>query len=539
MSITLHTQARARLLAGADQLADAVRVTLGPRGRNVALHQKADRQGATYADRAGSGAPVLITNDGVTIAEAIVLPDPLENMGAQLLRQAAAKVQEVAGDGTTTATVLAQGLLHEVFRNEAAGADPMALRRGMEAAGAAAVHALRAAALPAGTEQELARVAAASCGDEALGKLVGHALYTVGPEGVVTVEDSQTQETTLEVQEGIVLERGFLAPEMATNEDKTMAELHDPYILLCDTKFDNVQVLLPALIAAAEDGRDILVICEGLEGDARSTVLQTNLQGDIKIVCIDAPLYGDGRRWRMEDLAIQLGGVFFQKALYMDLRSVTAEQLGTARRVTITSRRTILSGPGGDPEAIEARVRELRYLASHEDYAFNRQRYETRLAQLSSSVAVIRVGGRTQAELWERKARLEDAVHAARAARKSGILPGGGTALLRLIPAVLSCAQALRGDERTGALAVARALEAPLRQIAENAGLDSSAIVARVKALSGTMGYDAEQETFCDLVEAGILDPLLVTQTALESALSASSSLLTTQAGVTGKEVTS
>lgn len=539
MSITLHTQARARLLAGADQLADAVRVTLGPRGRNVALHQKADRQGATYADRAGSGAPVLITNDGVTIAEAIVLPDPLENMGAQLLRQAAAKVQEVAGDGTTTATVLAQSLLHEVFRNEAAGADPMALRRGMEAAGAAAVHALRAAALPAGTEQELARVAAAACGDEALGKLVGHALHTVGPEGVVTVEDSQTQETTLEVQEGIVLERGFLAPEMATNEDKTMAELHDPYILLCDTKFDNVQVLLPALIAAAEDGRDILVICEGLEGDARSTVLQTNLQGDIKIVCIDAPLYGDGRRWRMEDLAIQLGGVFFQKALYMDLRSVTAEQLGTARRVTITSRRTILSGPGGDPEAIEARVRELRYLASHEDYAFNRQRYETRLAQLSSGVAIIRVGGRTQAELWERKARLEDAVHAARAARKSGILPGGGTALLRLIPAVLSCAQALRGDERTGALAVARALEAPLRQIAENAGLDSSAIVAQVKALSGTMGYDAEQETFCDLVEAGILDPLLVTQTALESALSASSSLLTTQAGVTGKEVAS
>ncbi len=539
MSITLHAQARARLLAGADQLADAVRVTLGPRGRNVALHQKADRQGATYADRAGSGAPVLITNDGATIAEAIVLPDPLENMGAQLLRQATAKVREVAGDGTTTATVLAQSLLHEVFRNEAAGADPMALRRGMEATGAAAVRALQASALPAKEERELSRVAAVSCGDAALGAMVGHALHTVGAEGVVTVEDSQTQETTLEVQEGIVLERGFLAPEMATNEDKTMAELHDPYILLCDTKFDNVQELLPALIAAAEDGRDILVICEGLEGDARSTVLQTNLQGDIKIVCIDAPLYGDGRRWRMEDLAIQLGGVFFQKALYMDLQAVTAQQLGTARRVTVTRKRTVLSDPGGDPAQIEARVRELRYLAAHEDYEFNRQRHETRLAQLSSGVAVIRVGGRTQTELWERKARLEDAVHAAQAAQRGGIVPGGGTALLHLIPAVLERAETLCGDERTGALSVARALEAPLRQLAENAGLDGSAIAAQVKALSGSMGYDVEQEMVCDLVEAGILDPLPVTQAALEGALSASSSLLTTQAGIAGKEAVS
>lgn len=539
MSITLHAQARARLLAGADQLADAVRVTLGPRGRNVALHQKADRQGATYADRAGSGAPVLITNDGATIAEAIVLPDPLENMGAQLLRQATAKVREVAGDGTTTATVLAQSLLHEVFRNEAAGADPMALRRGMEATGAAAVRALQASALPAKEERELSRVAAVSCGDAALGAMVGHALHTVGAEGVVTVEDSQTQETTLEVQEGIVLERGFLAPEMATNEDKTMAELHDPYILLCDTKFDNVQELLPALIAAAEDGRDILVICEGLEGDARSTVLQTNLQGDIKIVCIDAPLYGDGRRWRMEDLAIQLGGVFFQKALYMDLQAVTAQQLGTARRVTVTRKRTVLSDPGGDPAQIEARVRELRYLAAHEDYEFNRQRHETRLAQLSSGVAVIRVGGRTQTELWERKARLEDAVHAAQAAQRGGIVPGGGTALLHLIPAVLERAETLCGDERTGALSVARALEAPLRQLAENAGLDGSAIAAQVKALSGSMGYDVEREMVCDLVEAGILDPLPVTQAALEGALSASSSLLTTQAGIAGKEAVS
>lgn len=536
MSITLHAQARAKLLAGANQLADAVRVTLGPRGRNVALHQKADRQGATYADRAGAGAPVLITNDGITIAEAIVLPDPLENMGAQLLRQAAAKANETAGDGTTTATVLAQSLLHEAFRSEAAGADPMALRRGIEAAGAAAVCALNAAACPVETELELARVAAVSCGDTALGQMVGHALHTVGQEGVVTVEDSQTQETTLELQEGIVLERGFLAPEMATNEDKTTAELHDPYILLCDTKFDNVQVLLPALIAAAEDGRDILVICEGLEGDARSTVLQTNLQGDIRIVCIDAPLYGDGRRWRMEDLAIQLGGVFFQKALCMDVQSVTAAQLGTAKRVTVTRKRTIISDPGGDPEQIEARVRELRYLASHEDYEFNRQRHETRLAQLRSGVAVIRAGGRTQAELWERKARLEDAVHAARAAQLEGIVPGGGTALLRLIPAVLESAASLSGDEKTGAMAVAWALEAPLRQIAENAGLNSSAIAGQVRALSGPMGYDVEAETICNLLEQGVLDPVRVTRTALESALSVAASLLTTQAGIAGKE---
>ena len=415
MQITFQSEARGKLLRGADQLADTVKITLGPKGRNVALYQKRNAQGAKLSDRAGSGAPVLITNDGASIAESIVLPDALENAGAQLLRQAAEKTNADAGDGTTTAIVLAQALLHELLRLRSAGADAMALRRGVEAAGRAACDALQMLARPVDTEEALTQVAAVSCQDEALARFVGQACFAVGREGVVTVDDAQKQETTVEIRQGIVLERGFLAPEMTTNEEKTAAELDDPRILLCDSKLDNVQEILPALIACAEDGCDLLIICEALSGDARSTILRTDMDGDIKIVCIEAPLYGDGRRWRMEDLAVQLGAVYFQKALNMDLRSVNRKDFGTAAHARVTKQQTVISGPGGDKAAVEARVRELRYLAANEDYEFNRKRHQERLAQLSSGVATIHAGGRTQTELWERKLRLEDAVHAAQA----------------------------------------------------------------------------------------------------------------------------
>lgn len=533
MQITFQSEARMKLLRGADQLADTVKVTLGPNGRNVAMYQKRNQQNATYADRAGSDAPVLITNDGATIAESIVLPDKLENTGAQLLRQAASRTNEVAGDGTTTAIVLAQSLLHEVFRCEAAGADAVALRRGIEKAGLTAKNVLLTHAVPACDEAALARVAGISCCDTELGDMIGHAVATVGPEGVVSVEDAQKLETTLTIQQGIVLERGFLAPEMTTDNEKTAAVLENPRILLCDSKLDNVQVILPALIACAEDGCDLLIICEGLSGDARSTILRTDIDGDIKIVCIEAPLYGDGRRWRMEDLAVQVGAVYFQKALNMDLRDITHDDFGTAAHIHVTKQQTVISDPGGDAAAVEARVRELRYLAANEGYEFNRKRHQERLAQMSSGVAVIHAGGRTQTELWERKLRLEDAVQAARAAQLEGIVAGGGAALLHLIPAVLSCAETLSGDEKSGAMAVARALEAPIRQIADNSGHDGSCIVSALLSMPFEMGFDAKEECYCDMVEHNIIDPLRVTRTALECALSVAAVMLTTEAGIT------
>lgn len=534
MQITFQSEAREKLLRGADRLADTVRVTLGPKGRNVAMYQKQNRQGASLSDRAMSGAPVLITNDGASIAESIVLPDALENVGVQLLREAAEKTNTDAGDGTTTAIVLAQALLHELFRLREAGMDAMALRRGVEAAGRAACNALQKLVCPVDTEEALTQVAAVSCQDAELAKLVGQACFTVGRDGVVTVDDAQKQETTLEIRQGIVLDRGFLAPEMSTNKEQTEVKLEEPYILLCDSSLENVQEILPALIASAEDGRDLLIVCEGLSGDARSTILRTDMDGDIKIVCIEAPLYGDGRRWRMEDLSVQLGAVYFQKALNMDLRAIKREDFGMAACVQITKQQTVISGPGGDAAAVEARVRELRYLAANEEYEFNRKRHQERLAQLSSGVALIHAGGRTQIELWERKLRLEDAVHATRAAQQEGVVPGGGTALLRLIPAVQSCASVLPDDEKVGALAVVRALEAPVRQIAENAGQDGSTIAAKLRELSEEMGYDAAQDRFTDMLQAGIFDPVRVTRTALQSALSVSASMLTTEACVTG-----
>lgn len=534
MQIAYGAQARAKVLSSADRLADAVRVTLGPKGRNGAVHQKKNTQGASFADRAEPGAPVLITNDRATIAESIVLPDPMEDLGVQLLRQVSNKAKEAAGDGTSTAIVLAQAMLHETFRCAASGADSLALRRGMEKAGKAAGKALEEMSISVTDEKALARAAAVSCGDPELGALIGRACAAVGPEGVVQVEDGQKQDTTLELQQGIVLERGFLAPEMATNPDKTSAELDDPYILLCDSKLDDIQVLLPALIACAEDGHDCLILCEELSGNARSTILRTNLQGDITIVCIEAPLYGEGRRWRMEDLSIRLGATYFQQGLHMDLRDIRPEQFGRAGHVTVTRQRTVISEPGGDPEKMQQRIAQLRYLASHEEYEFNRKRHAERLAQLVSGVAVIRVGGKAQTELWERKMRLEDGVHAARAAQAEGIVPGGGTAFLRLIPKVNESMAALSDEEQMGVRAVAKALEAPVRQIAENAGQDGSYMVQKLMGMAPEMGYDAAEDCVCPMVDSGIIDPVRVVRTSLESALSVAATILTVQASVVG-----
>lgn len=534
MQISFGAQARAELLRGADRLADTVRVTLGPKGRNAALYQKKNEQGAKLSDRAGSGAPVLITNDGANIASAIVLADAKEDIGVQLLRQAAEKASSEAGGGAATTIVLAQRLLHELFRLESAGADAMTLRRGVEKASSAAAEALRKMMLPADSEQMLVQAAVTACTDEAIGTLAGRACFSVGAEGSVTVDDAQKQETTLEIQTGIVLERGYLASEMTTNEEKTAAELQNPRILLCDSKLDNVQDILPALIACAEDECDLLMICEGLSGDARSTILRTDMDGDIKIVCIEAPLYGDGRRWRMEDLAVQLGATYFQKALNMDLRSITREDFGAAEQVRVTKQQTVISGADGDQKALNERIRELRYLAANEEYEFNRKRYQQRLAQLSSGVAVLSVGGQTQTELWERKNRMERAVGAARAAQREGVVPGGGAAFLRLIPSIHVCAEQLHGDERLGAFAAACALEAPARQIAENAGQDASAICAKLKQLPENMGYDAENEEFTDFLQAGILDPASVIRTAMQTAFSTAATMLTTQASISG-----
>ena len=535
MDIKYNEAVRRGMLAGIDKLADTVKVTLGPRGRNVAMHQKADRQGADYSDRAAAGSPILVTNDGVTIARSIVLADPVENMGAQLIKEVALKTNDGAGDGTTTAIVLAQSLLHETFRSAAAGADLMALRRGIQSGTAAASAALADMARPVSTREDMARVAAISCADETLGDMIGEALDRVGPEGVVTVENGQRLETALNILEGIVFERGFVSPLMATDEMTTAAELDDPYILLCDKKFTDAQDLIPALMCAAEDDWPILIISDGVEGEALALIHTNKVEGDMDIVCVPAPLYGEGRRWRMEDMAVQTGGVYVTAELGLDVRKATRDMLGTAKHVKVTRQQTVITGPGGDPAAIEKRVQELRWLVEHTDYEFDRQRHRERLAAFVSGVVRIDVGGRTEPEIWERKMRVEDAVNAARAAREEGVVPGGGIALLNAAPALDALAETLEGDERTGVMALRRAIEAPVRQIAVNAGLDGGAVAARLLREKPGTGYDADGDRYVDMMEAGVIDPVKVTRLALECAVSLTATLLAAEAGVTDK----
>ena len=532
MAISYGDDVRSRMMEGMDLLADAVKVTLGPKGRYVAMPQKANLYGADYSDAALPDAPVLITNDGVTIAKSIVLPDSAQNMGAQLCKEAAIVANDEAGDGTTTAIVLTQALLREAFRNVTAGADPLSIRRGIQAASQELVSALRKTATLVKTREDLTRIATVSCQDEALGALVGEAIDRVGLEGVVNVDDSQRFETMLSIDEGIVLDHGLVSPHMATDAAQSIAELENPYILITDKKFDNAQDLIPALILAAEDGRDCLVVCDGVEDSALALVLRNKLEGDMKVACVLAPGYGEGRRWRMDDLAVQTGGVFITGEMGLSIRDVTREMLGQASRVRATMKRTVIEGGKGDSAAIADRVRQLRHYAENTEYEFNRKRHQERLAAFVSGVATISVGGATETEQWELKMRVEDAVAATRAAFAEGMVAGGGMALLEASATLDELAENLPGDERLGVQIAKRACAAPAAQIAENASKGGAVVLARLAELPDGMGYDAARDRYVDMLEAGIVDPLSVVRTAVEAAFSVAGTALLTEAGV-------
>lgn len=532
MAITHGDDIRTGLLDGVNTLADAVKITLGPKGRNVALPQKANLYGADYGDAAAPDAGVLVTNDGVTIAKSIVLEDPQANMGAELCKESAITANDNAGDGTTTAIVLAQAILQAAFRNIAAGADPLALRRGLQEACVAIVDVLRKAATPVQSREDIARVATISCQDSELGALIGEALDTVGLEGVVNVDDSQRLETTMDIAEGIVFDRGLVSPYLATDAATGVAELRNPYILITDKKFTNAQDLIPALICAAEDERDCLVISDGVEGDALALVLRNKLEGDMGVACVQAPGYGEGRRWRMEDIAVQTGGMFITEEAGLDVREVTREQLGSAEYVKVDAKRTVISGGAGDPALVQGRITELRHMVENTDYEFNKERHAERLAAFVSGIATIFVGGHTEPEQAERKMRVEDATNAARAAVEEGVVAGGGVALLSVLNVLEKLAAGLEGDERTGAEIAIEACKAPAAQIAENAGKDGAATVAKILQQAAGVGYDAAKDEFVNMVQAGILDPLRVTRSAVEAAFSVAGTALLTEAGV-------
>lgn len=523
---------RHKMMSGIDKLADAVKATLGPKGRNAAMHQKAGLRDSDYSDKAAPGAKVLVTNDGVTIARSFVLEDPVENMGAELMKSVAIKTNDTAGDGTTTATILAQALLKEGFKNVAAGANPIALQKGILMAADAAGDALRKNAISITTKEDLSNVAAISCEDKELGAMVGEALEKVGLEGVIKVDDTGKYETSLDLQEGIVFERGFLSSYMCTDKNQTVCELKDAYILMTDQELTNPQDLIPALMLAAEDGKPMLVICNGLEAEALTLLNNPSHELEMDLCGIIAPNYGEGRDWRMEDLAVQTGGAYISDKFGLDIRKVTREQLGTAASIRITKQQTVITGAGGDPAAVEKRIEELRYLVDHTDYEFNQKRYEERLAKFVSGVAVIDVGGRTETELWERKMRVEDAVNAARASLEEGIVAGGGIAYLDILPVVSAFAETLEDDERTGARILVAALCAPARQIALNAGLDGPAVLAHLEEQPAGTGYDVDNDRYVDMVKCGIIDPVKVSRLALASAASVASTLLTTEVGL-------
>ncbi|MBQ6455179.1 MAG: molecular chaperone GroEL [Eggerthellaceae bacterium] len=532
MAIVRGDEIRTQMMEGVNLLADAVKVTLGPKGRNVALPQKASLYGADYTDAAAPDAPVLVTNDGVTIAKSITLPDAAQNMGAQLCKEAAIVANDEAGDGTTTAIVLTQALLQDAFRNVAAGADPLAIRRGVQAAGETLVEALRAAAVPVETREDLSRVATVSCQDATLGALVGEAMDRVGREGVVNVDDSRRLETTLTVDEGIVFDRGLISPYLATDTTHMSCELENPYILITDKKFENAQDLIPALILAAEDERDCLVICDGLENTALALVLRNRREGNLKVACVLGPGYGEGRRWRMDDLAVQTGATYISEEMGLSVRDVTREMLGQADRARITMKRTVIEGGKGDSAAVADREAQLRHYAENTEYEFNRKRHQERLAAFVSGIATIAVGGVTEAEQWERKMRVEDAVAATRAAHEEGMVAGGGMALLNASSALEELAKKREGDERLGVQITARACTAPAAQIAENAGKKGAVVLARLAELPDGIGYDAVLDRYVDMFEVGIVDPLSVVRTAVEAAFSVASTALLTEAGV-------
>ena len=520
--IVYGEEARKSLQKGIDQLANTVKVTLGPKGRNVVLDKK-------------FGAP-LITNDGVTIAKEIELEDPFENMGAQLVREVATKTNDVAGDGTTTATLLAQSIVREGLKNVTAGANPMVMRKGIEKAVSAAVEAIKANSQTVNGSDDIARVGTVSSGDEAVGKLIAEAMEKVGTDGVITIEESKTAETGLEVVEGMQFDRGYISPYMVTDTDKMEAVLDDPYILITDKKISSIQEILPVLEKVVKTGRKMIIIAEDVEGDALATLLVNRLRGNFNCVCVKAPGFGDRRKEMLRDIAILTGGTVISSELNMELTETDIADLGTARQVKVTKDTTTIVDGNGEASAIQDRTNEIRAAIGVTTSDYDREKLQERLAKLSGGVAVIRVGAQTEVAMKEQKLRVEDALNATRAAVEEGIVAGGGTAYVNAIPAVEKLVAELTGDEKTGAQIIAKVLQAPVRQIAENAGVDGSVVFEKIQS-SGKVGYgyNAYTEEFVDMIPAGIVDPTKVTRSALENAASIGACVLTTESLVVDK----
>ncbi|WP_394966308.1 chaperonin GroEL [Candidatus Allofournierella merdipullorum] len=513
----LHGEAaRKALSAGIDTLADTVKITLGPKGRNVVLGKK-------------FGSPV-ITNDGVTIAKEIELKDAFENMGAQLVREVATKTNDAAGDGTTTATVLAQALVGEGMKNVAAGANPMDVKRGMQKAVKAAVEAFAANSQKVNGSKDIARVATVSAGDATIGELIAEAMEKVSADGVITIEESKTAETYSEVVEGMQFDRGYITPYMVTDTEKMEAVIDDAYILITDKKISAIQDLLPLLEQIVQSGKKLVIIAEDIEGEALSTLIVNRLRGTFTCVAVKAPGFGDRRKEMLQDIAILTGGQVVSEELGYELKDANVAMLGRARQVKVTKETTTIVDGSGDKNAIKDRVAQIRAQMEVSTSDFDKEKLQERLAKLAGGVAVIKVGAATEVEMKDKKLRIEDALNATKAAVEEGIVAGGGTAPINAIPAVSKVCEGLEGDERTGAKIVLKALEAPLRQIAKNAGLEGSVIIDKILSASKmNYGFDAQNEVYCDMIEAGIVDPTKVTRSALENAASVASMVLTTE----------
>ena len=515
-------EARKALESGVNQLADTVKITLGPKGRNVVLDKK-------------FGTP-LITNDGVSIAKEIELDDPFENMGAQLVREVSTKTNDVAGDGTTTATLLAQAMIREGLKNLAAGANPVVMKKGMAKAVDAAVAAIKAQSQKVNGTDDIARVGAVSSGDENIGKLIAEAMEKVSADGVITIEESKTAETYSEVVEGMMFDRGYITPYMVTDTDKMEALIDDAYILITDKKISVISDILPLLEQLVQAGKKLFIIAEDVEGEALSTLIVNRLRGTLNVVCVKAPGFGDRRKEMLQDIAILTGGQVISEELGLTLKDATVDMLGRARQVKVTKENTIIVDGMGDKQAIADRVAQIRAQINNTTSEYDREKLQERLAKMAGGVAVIKVGAATETEMKEKKLRIEDALNATKAAVEEGIVAGGGTIFVNVIPAVTALLADAEGDEKTGVQIVAKALEEPIRQIAANAGLDGSVILEKVRTSGKNgFGFDAYKEEYCDMIASGIVDPAKVTRSALENAASVSGMVLTTESLVANK----
>ena len=521
-NLVYGAEARKALQTGVDKLADTVKITLGPKGRNVVLDKK-------------FGTP-LITNDGVTIAKEIELADPAENMGAQLIREVSTKTNDVAGDGTTTATLLAQAIIREGLRNLAAGANPMVLKKGIAAATDAAVEGLKELSQPINGKQAIANVAANSAADETIGKLISDAMETVGADGVITVEESKTMTTGMTIVEGMQFDRGYISPYMVTDTEKMEAVIDDAYLLITDKKISVISDILPILEQLVQSGKKLVIIAEDIEGEALSTIIVNKLRGTFTCVGVKAPGFGDRRKEMLQDIAILTGGQVISEELGLTLKDATIDMLGRARQIKVTKENTIIVDGMGDQQAIKDRVAQIRAQIGVTTSEYDKEKLQERLAKLAGGVAVIKVGAATETEMKEKKLRIEDALNATKAAVEEGIVAGGGTIYVNVIPAVTALLNSTEGDERVGVQLVAKALEAPIRQIAANAGIDGSVVLEKVRSAGKNgYGFDAYKEEYCDMIASGIVDPAKVTRSALENAASVSAMVLTTESLVADK----